>query len=269
MKLDKGEVRGGKIGALGDMMGALPFRVPATVAAVAAEARMAKARGEAPARDDDEVPVSELVARQQAMVRRDALLKCLPDNRMNCLDGLSCLEPDQHAAELEEWVNDPDARTIILAGRTGSGKTQGAYAVAAHAARYGAAMIDRNTGTPKTRSLIVRAWEVNNYLAELRPEGSKDPIWAVRDRARTAELLILDDLAAELDEVATPHMRKEVADLLGWRLERNLRTVFTTNHSAKVVEERLGDRLWSRIQEKATALKFLGADRRALRPLTW
>lgn len=270
VKLDDGQVRGGEMKTLGEL--GLPFKVPARVARIVAAAaedgRGRAGRGEVDP-EPDEVPVAEEVARRQAQVRKDALLKCLPDKRMNCLEGLACLWDDQHAEELRAWVEDPSARTLILAGRTGNGKTQAAYAVAGQAARYGAMMVDRVTGVAKLRPLIVRAWEVDNYLAELRPEGSKDPIWAVRDRARWAELLILDDLGAELDDVATSHMRRELAGLLGWRLERNLRTVFTTNQPAPVVEKRLGDRLWSRVQENATALRFLGPDRRAMTKLTW
>lgn len=257
-----GVVRGGEPVRMGAVVG-LPFRVPARIAAAVAAGAVGSDV------DADELPVADEVARRQAQVRRDALLRCLPDKRMNCLRGLACLDADQHAAELRVWLDDPSARTLILAGGTGTGKTQAAYAVAGHAARYGAAMLARTTGVAKIRPLIVRAWEVNAYLAELRPEGSQDPIWAIRDRARWAELLILDDLAAELDDIGTPHMRRELADLLGWRLERNLRTVFTTNHGAVVVEQRLGDRLWSRLQENSTALRFLGNDRRKLRPLEW
>jgi hypothetical protein len=146
--------------------------------------------------------------------------------------------------------------------------TQAAYATAVQAARYGAKMMDRS-GQPVDRLLVVRAWPVNRYLDELMPDGSPEPVWAVRHRAVCAELLIMDDLGAELDDVGTRFMRKELADLLDERLERRLRTVFTTNHGARVIEERLGERLWSRLQQQSTAVKFLGPDRRAMARLDW
>jgi len=212
--------------------------------------------------------IAEDVAGRQALARRDAMMSALPENRLDCLVGLKSLAPDQHARELQAWLNDPMQRTLILAGGTGAGKTQAAYATAVQAARYGAKMMSRS-GEAVHRLLVVRSWTVNRYLDELMPNGSPEPVWSVRHRAVLAELLILDDLGAELDDVGTRFMRKELADLLDERLERRLRTVFTTNHGARVIEERLGERLWSRLQQQSTAIKFLGPDRRAMTKLDW
>lgn len=258
---------------IGDIIRSLPFRVPAGRAgeldALAAAGRAAAAAGAVDHRVNDRVEASEETKRAQALVRRDALDKALTAKRENCRDGLSCLYEDQHALELQAWLDAPQARTLILAGRTGSGKTQAAYATAAQAARYGAACWNPRTREAEYRPLIIRAWAVNQYLRELMPDGSPEPIWSVRNRAIWAELLILDDLGAELDDVASSYMRKEIADLADARLERNLRTIVTTNHDAKTVEHRLGERLWSRLQEESTALVFRGPDRRAMKKLDW
>lgn len=229
--------------------------------------RAAKEAG-APVDAAEDVPASEIVLRQQREIRAKALRDCLPLNREDAHRGLACLEGDQHAEELAAWLADPLARTLILAGRTGSGKTQAAYAVAAEACHRGAAMIGRG-GAVATRELLVRAWTVNGYLAELRPDGSPDPVWQIRDRARTAELLILDDLGAETDAETTEFIRRELVELLEWRLERRLRTVVTTNLKSMPLQQRFGDRLMSRLVQDATALQFLGPDRRNLRRLEW
>lgn len=244
--------------------------IPARVLAEFRAGREAALAGQVDhvARRGDQTEIAEDLAGRQALARRDAMMSALPENRMDCLKGLACLDADQYPAKLQAWLNDPLQRTLILAGSTGSGKTQAAYATAVQAARYGAKTTTRS-GEVVDRLLVVRAWPVNRYLDELMPSGSPEPVWAVRHRAVWAELLILDDLGAELDDVGTRFMRKELADLLDERLERRLRTIFTTNHGARVIEQRLGERLWSRLQQQSTALKFVGPDRRAMTKLDW
>jgi hypothetical protein len=249
----------------------LPFRMPARFQALAEESRAAVVAGARvnPSPASDGVPVAEEVARQQSLIRRDCLMKLLPAKRENCKAGLVVLDDDQYPRELQAWLDDPHARTLVLAGGTGNGKTQAAFATAAQAARYGAMMWDSETRQAVRKPLIVRGWSVNNYLRALLPDGSPEPVWKIRHSAVWAELLILDDLGAELDSTAREWMRKEIADLLDDRLERNLRTIFTTNLDSDTVEVRLGDRLWSRLQEDSTSLEFFGPDRRAVKKLSW
>lgn len=213
--------------------------------------------------------VAEQVEAAQREARESALDACLPLNREDALRGFAGLDDDQHADGLAAWLADRNARTLILAGRTGSGKTQAAYATAVEAAtRCGAAMIGRN-GVVRTRHLLVRSWAVTRYLAELRPDGSPDPGWLTRHKARTAELLILDDLGAETDKETTEFIRRELVQLLDDRAEARLRTIITTNLPSKQISERFGHRFYSRLVQDAAALQFLGHDRRNLRQLEW
>jgi len=267
------------------LLGALPEHLRDQVGALAAEraeaARQAREAGlPAPVTGtDDDVPASELVLRHQSAMRERALQACLPDDRVAADVGLASLDTDQHPDAIAAWLADPDARTAIFAGKTGSGKTQAAYATAAEAARRGAATRLRS-GEVVTKQLLVRSWTMHGYLAELRPEGSKHPVWEIRDRARTAELLILDDLGAEMDIEAREFVRRELLELIEYRLNARLRTIVTTNLRARDVERRdgtrvagletmLGDRLFSRLQDRATAFTFLGPDRRQLTGLDW
>lgn len=265
--------RGGGTARLAQLTPQLALKVPAHVADLvakeAAAGRAAALAGEVDHGVSDEVEASEEAKREQAKVRRDALLKLLPDKRAECVAGLSCLDADQHPLELQAWLDDSRARTLILAGGTGTGKSQAAYATAAHAARYGAVMWDGRRRRAQRRPLIVRGGPVNNYLRALRPDGSPDPVWQVRNEAVWAELWLGDDLGAELDEVGTRFMREEVADLLDARLERNLRQIYTTNLAAEDLAARLGSRMWSRLQEESTLLVFTGRDRRVRRELSW
>lgn len=229
---------------------------------------------------DDDIPVSDVVQRQQAEARERALQACLPSARMAAEVGLAGLEADQHAEEIAAYLNDPEILTLILAGRTGSGKTQAAYATAAEAARNGA-MVRNRKGQVVRKQLLVRAWTVNGYLQELRPQGSKQPVWEIRDRAYNAELLILDDIGVAMDEEATRFFQETIHELLSYRLNQGYRTIFTTNlRSRDAYNERqeriqvglatrVGHTLWSRLNERSMVLTFTGPDRRMMNELDW
>lgn len=204
----------------------------------------------------------------QALMREQALEKFLTDRRASCRDGLETLDDDQHPLELQGWLDDPNQSTLLLVGGTGVGKSQAAAALAAHAAQFGAMMRLRSGGT-ELRPLLVRGGPVNEYLRRLRPDGSPDPVWKIRDEARLAELWVGDDLGAEIDGEVSRFAKEELADLLDYRLDANLRQVYTTNLSAEALEVAVGDRMWSRLQEEATLIRFTGRDRRVKRKLTW
>jgi len=258
---------------ISEVIAALPFRIPgrldAKVDAQLAAGRLAALAGTVDHTVSDGEEVGDQVQHQQDLVRKAALDKLLTAKREDCRVGLECLAGDQHALELQGWLDNPHARTLILAGRPGNGKTQAAYATAAHAARYGAQMWNARKREAELRRLIVRGGPVNEYLRRLRPDGSPDPVWQIRHEAIWAELWIGDDLGAELDDVASRFMREQLADLLDARLERNLRQIYTTNHPSAVVRERLGDRMWSRLQEECTLIEFTGPDRRVRKALKW
>lgn len=272
------EPRGGPTVQLADVLPLTTRRMPARLRR-RLEAELAAGRAAAQAGQVDhsagEVPAADEVLHRQWEARQAAFEAALPAAREDARTGVASLAADQHADALREWLADPEALTLVLSGRTGSGKTQAAYAVAAEACHVGAATRDRK-GVVRFRELLVRAWTVNGYVAELRPNGAEEPEWKIRDRARTAELLILDDLGAETDTTTTEHVRRELVELIDYRLEHRLRTVITTNLSSKAtgpnrpgVTEMYGERFLSRLAERATGLMFLGQDRRRVNPLGW
>lgn len=219
----------------------------------------------------DGVPPNEIVQRDQAEARRRALYSTVPPARADILEhGLGILDPaDQHPAEIRAWLMDPEARTLILAGPPGNGKTEAGYAALVTGTTEGAAMQARS-GASKVRSVLVRAVDVNSYIAALRPDGSAEPAWKLRDRVYTCELLLGDDLGAELDsEEMTVFMRDELARLQTYRLEHNLRTIWTTNRRGADLQRMVGGRMWSRLNERSHRVVFTGPDRRKLTPLEW
>jgi hypothetical protein len=242
----------------------------AELEALIAEGRAAAAAGQVSDPADGEVPVSELLRAEQDRIRREALERCLPaDRAVLTRPGLACLDDNQSPGKLAGWLRDPMELTLVLAGTTGSGKTTAAYAVAAEAAIHsGAAMRDRRDRIA-TRNLLVRAWTVPKYLAELRPDGSPHPAWRIRDMAYTAELLIVDDLGAETDSVSVEFVRRELVNMIDHRVDARLRTIVTTNLRGAHVQERFGPRLFSRLSDRATSVTFKGPDRRTLRKMEW
>lgn len=214
----------------------------------------------------DGVPPNEYLLRVKAEAVRRALLSCIPPDRLDLLDrGLSVLDPsDQHPGDILAWLGNPDARTLILAGPTGNGKTQAGYAMQVHAATAGAAMRD-GRGCVEVRPLVCRAIDVNSYIASLRPDGSAEPAWKLRDQVYSCELLLGDDLGAELDsEEMTVFMRTELANLQTYRQDRRLRTIWTTNRRGSELKKMVGSRMWSRLHKDVTTITFKGPDRRKL-----
>jgi len=265
-------LRRGETADMAAVVDRLPFvaRMPAKAFAQLAEGQRLARAGKVDhsvVNDPDEAAAKTRA--MQAKMREDALEKFLTDRRAGCIDGLGTLDPaDQHPLELQAWLDDPGQSTLLLVGGTGVGKSQAAAAVAAHAAQFGAMMRIRGGGA-KLRPLLVRGGPVNEYLRRLRPDGSPDPVWKIRDEARLAELWVGDDLGAEVDGELRRFAKEEMADLLDYRLDANLRQVYTTNLSAEALETAVGDRMWSRLQEEATVIRFTGRDRRVTRRLSW
>lgn len=147
------------------------------------------------------------------------------------------LEADQGADAIAAWVRDPEARHLILAGRTGAGKTYAAYAV-------GNLLVD--TGT-------VEAWTVHDLLEAMRPNGESAP------HAPKVDVLLLDDLGATKP---TEWAIETLTAILDERLREDRRTIVTTNLDATEIAAAWGDRLVDRLRHKSTAVVMTGQSRR-------
>lgn len=221
--------------------------------------------------EDEPIPSDDLGERRRA-VKREAWANSL---RMARLDDrahwtLADLAADQHGPMLQGFVDGlgPDAAfvNLVLGGRVGSGKTSAAIAA-------GNAAVERG--------LMARVVKHKHYLDWLRPDGTPPGLTTVqvRERFRTCDLLILDDLGAELDgdREATRFVREETLALVGDRIESGKATIVTTNEKPEVRNDQgdlvgglmltLGERLLSRLSERGHALRFVGQDRRGR--LSW
>ncbi|MGC5042521.1 hypothetical protein ACLQ16_04290 [Streptomyces albidoflavus] len=152
----------------------------------------------------------------------------------------------------------PDTMHFIVSGNIGSGKTTAVSALGNEASE---------------RGLLVRFVQHATYLTWRRPDGGPDDMSRYQVRKRHVEdpdLLILDELCGEMDGVQTEFVRRETTDLVGSRLASGRPTMFSTNLRRDGIKAVLGERLLSRIEDRAYLAKVVGPDRRTPRkPLDW
>ncbi|MDI3407699.1 P-loop NTPase family protein [Streptomyces cavernicola] len=152
----------------------------------------------------------------------------------------------------------PSTMNFIASGNIGSGKTTAVAALGNEAAN---------------RGLLVRFVQHSTYLTWRRPDGGPDGLSRFEIRRRHVEdpdLLILDELCGEMDGMQTEFVRRETTDLVGSRLASGRPTVYSTNLKRDGITAVLGERLLSRIEDRAYLAKIVGPDRRAPRkPLDW
>ncbi|MEU5425535.1 hypothetical protein AB0H73_07990 [Streptomyces olivoreticuli] len=152
----------------------------------------------------------------------------------------------------------PSTMHFIVSGNIGSGKTTAVAALGNEAS---------------DRGLLVRFVQHSTYLTWRRPDGGPDGMSRYEIRRRHVEdpdLLILDELCGEMDGVQTEFVRRETTDLVGSRLASGRPTVFSTNLRRDGIKAVLGERLLSRIEDRAYLAKVVGPDRRMPhKPLDW
>lgn len=145
---------------------------------------------------------------------------------------------EQTQGLVRDWI-ERQGSTLMLAGPVGTGKTHAAYAVLNDAAE----------------TATVAATTLADLLASLRPDG--DPKAA--QRARTADLLLLDDFgAAKASEWAV----EQVVALLDARLREGRRQVVTTNAPYDALVEAWDDRAMDRLRYRWTVIQMTGESRR-------
>ncbi|MBG7704902.1 ATP-binding protein [Streptomyces sp. MC1] len=148
----------------------------------------------------------------------------------------------------------PLVLNAILAGTVGAGKTVTAVAAARYAVE---------------RGLMARLVPHTLYLSWLRPNGAPTGMTATQviEFYERCDVLVLDEVAGQMDGYATNFVRTCTYDLINARVNSNRPTLFTTNLSSEQIIEVLGEALYSRIGTRAEVLEMTGDDRRM--PKTW
>lgn len=145
---------------------------------------------------------------------------------------------------LGSWLRRVDERpNLLLFGPVGVGKTHAAVAT---------------VRVLHERGATVAFWPVTSLLEATSP-GGQDPAGAMAS-AVEAEVLILDDLGAERD---TEWAAERVYEVVNRRWLDAVPTVVTSNAPGPDgLQEAVGERVWSRLQHEAVALRLTGADHR-------
>lgn len=154
-------------------------------------------------------------------------------------------------AWVDQYLADPaEARSLLLAGPVGTGKTYQAY---------GTLRAVSASGLPVNWEAVAYA----DFTAELRP-GGKDPEGSMR-RYRDTPLLLLDDLGAAK---SSEWVEEITYRLINHRYEAMTASILTTNVPLPELRETLGDRIASRLVEMCTVVSLVGSDRRRVKAPT-
>ncbi|MFK0290717.1 hypothetical protein ACIQU6_09590 [Streptomyces sp. NPDC090442] len=211
----------------------------------------------------DDVTVPQ--ARARALAWQNSMREAAHDDYLKW--RLDDLDDNQHPTVLRGWLDSlvaarrqgarPATMHLIAPGNIGTGKTTALAALGSEAS---------------DRGLLCRFVKHSTYLTWRRPDGGPGDMTAytVRKRHVEADLLILDELCGEMDGTATEFARRETVDLIDSRLSAGRPTAFSTNLRRDGIVGILGERLLSRIEDRAYLAKIVGPDRRKPRkPLDW
>lgn len=162
------------------------------------------------------------------------------------IDGLVAdarQEQEDRGSVIASVVHGP---SLLLLGATGVGKTYEAYGAMRELAVSG----------------VYAQWQVTtaaDLYAALRPRHGIDSEAEFR-KYRNARLLLVDDLGAE--RKPTEFTEEINFRLINWRYENHLPTLFTSNVNPAELNNRLGDRVTSRLAEMCQRVAMKGTDRR-------
>lgn len=178
---------------------------------------------------------------------------------------LATLDQNQHAADIRRWLDDPKAKTLILHGPAGTGKTHAGYAALVEhvldtALRPAAPPHPGPSGWSPVLRPQVMATTIAGLLDSLRGERDEQ-LWT---DIKTASLVLLDDLAhvRVTDWAAEQHWT-----LANERSNSDVKTIITTNAGHTALVEAWGGPAMDRWRNGCVVLKFTGTSRR--QPATW
>lgn len=137
--------------------------------------------------------------------------------------------------------------SLFFLGRTGLGKT------------FISSMI--------AKSLIEKGFNVafdsiNNFLIRAENEHFGRSNGNTIDALLNADLVILDDLGSEF---STPFNNATLYNIINSRINMDIPTIVSTNHSLSELEEKYDDRIISRLTGMFTSYRFFGTDIRQIK----
>lgn len=135
-----------------------------------------------------------------------------------------------------------DAKSIMMSGGTGLGKTHLSLAVADRVIRRGFAVVYDS---------------VINILDSIEDEHYGEHSRETLDAVLGADLLILDDLGTEQE---SRFFKSKIFNIIDTRINRRKPTIISTNLNLADISERYGGRIVSRLSADYTQMQFSGKD---------
>lgn len=199
---------------------------------------------------------AETAERSREAERRKVLAEAdkVPEQFPERWRGVTTDRPDIHAWVCQFQDSPREARSLLLLGPTGTGKTYLGYATIRLAVRV--------AWPTRSGRLRLPTWKALTYAdvcASLRPRGRDYDPEATLQSYRDVDLLFVDDLGtakpSEFVEEATYR-------LINGRYEDMRPSIFTSNLEPKLLRVAVGDRIASRLTETCNRIVLDGPDRR-------
>lgn len=201
-----------------------------------------------------ELPASELTLAEFQLIRDD-LHEQVAERREQTVERFERLVPLRFAAaradgRAKAWATqvtgDPHAaRSLLLAGPVGTGKTHYAWSALRAIADSGA-------------RITWRAATEADMFAQLRPGGVPDSEAEI-EKLITVDVLLLDDLGAAKNSEWTEEITYRIVNR---RYEECRPGIYTTNVHPSKFTETLGARIASRLAQMCDVIEMGGADLR-------
>jgi DNA replication protein DnaC len=170
------------------------------------------------------------------------------------------VEHPEVAAWVEEYVAAPSqARSLLIMGPIGTGKTWAAYGALRQAAV-------RSLKPTRAGCYLIYNWAATtfpDFIAHMRPGyfDERDDMTSAKyiQQMKSAPLLLVDDLGVSK---GSEWVEDVTHRLLSGRYDDELPTIYTTNLAIPEIEKVMGARIASRLAEQCVTVRMVGHDRR-------
>lgn len=155
---------------------------------------------------------------------------------------------------IEVWVNNGN-NLYIYSSICGNGKTS-----------WSIRLIQSYLETIWYKSdLVCKALFINvpRFLIALKNNISEKDDYAIhiKENVLNADLVVWDDIAIKS---ATTYEMENLLSIIDYRLNNNKSNIYTSNLFGQDLNEKLGERLYSRIVNLSEVIEFIGQDKRGL-----
>ena len=182
---------------------------------------------------------------QRRSRRQEALLEQVGQRHQHCtFNNYRISHPTQARAfdiVRDQWYW--KSNSLLLCGGAGVGKTH--LAVASYRS------LQENGGEWDLDPLFVNE---TDFLQSWRAAAASKTKFDAIGRLRTGNVLFLDDVGTGCYTDGSLELLYQVVD---YRYRNDLRTMFTTNYSLAALEQRLGEKLVSRIADRSSSVVVL------------